>query len=153
MTLWLLLTLALGTVAWLAAWARIPSKARSLSIAGFLVASPVSGVCLLLSMGWAVPLYAGVTMPSGEIEVMGVKLVPEEAIYIMSGEPRLYVLPWNAKTASKLQRMMEGEEGKGKIKAKLKGGHAPGEFYVEGPPMNVPEKPEEAPGIIFNGDS
>jgi hypothetical protein len=152
MTLWLIITLSLASVAWCAVWARFPSKARWLAVAAFVVASPAAGASLLLSMGWAVPLYPVMTMPSGEIEVLGVKLVPEEAIYVMSGEPRLYVLPWNPATASKLQRMMEGAEGEGKIKAKLTGNYAPGEFYMEGSPMNVPEKPEEQPGMMFNGD-
>ncbi|MBW3535623.1 MAG: hypothetical protein KY453_10495, partial [Gemmatimonadetes bacterium] len=62
--------------------------------------------------------------------------------------PRLFILPWDAKQASKLQRIMEGAEGKGKLK--MKGDRNPGEFFLEkAPPNLIPEKTQEPEGFVY----
>ena len=62
-----------------------------------------------------------------------------------AGEPRAFRLPWNAKAASELQRLMEKGEG---VKAKKRTGHTdddelPMEFMGE-PQASLPEKQPEA---------
>lgn len=152
MSIWLALTIALAVCAWLAAWSRYPSRSRWLAVVAFIVASPVSGAALFAVLGWPVPLYPYVSAPAGEPAVLGVKMVPDVAIYVMldGPEPRLYELPWNAEQASRLQRMLEGGQGGGDIRMRRQGAFARGEFYLDGaPPQMLPEKPPEPPRMIY----
>lgn len=158
MTWWYCLTLLLGLFAYLAAWSRVPSKARGLTVLCFLISAPLSGAILIVNAGWAVPLVPYLTdLPEGETTVEGVRLEPEVAIYVMldaNGSPRLYRLPWDAQTASKLQRMME--RGEGQIMARKKGrsedNDVPLEFH-ERPQPSYPDKQPEARGLDLQGAS
>lgn len=155
MTTWLILTAALGSAAWLAAWSRLPGRVRPAAVFACLLASPIAGVVMLTSLGWAVPIYPYVSAPSGEVAVLGVKLVPDVAIYVlldMEPEPRFYILPWDAKQATKLQKAMDGEEGEGQLMLRMKGEFAPGEFYMDPAPQPVlPEKKPEPEGFAYEG--
>jgi hypothetical protein len=108
----------------------------------------MSGGLLLIQRGWAAPIVPYLAeLPEGEIDVFGVRIVPEQAIYLMlsvNDEPRLFVLPWNAKAASELQRAMEQGNG---VKAKKRAGNPKEdeselEFHGE-PQRAAPEKQAE----------
>ena len=144
---WLALSLALCTITSIAVWSRRPTKARGLAVIALLAVVPLSGGLLLVQRGWAAPLVPYLAeLPEGEIDVFGVRLIPEQAIYLMlsvGGEPRLFVLPWNAKAASELQRLMEKGEGvKAKRKGKTKDDETPLEFWGQ-PQRSHPEKQPE----------
>jgi hypothetical protein len=118
---WLFLSTALCTITSLAIWSRRPTRARGLAVIALLAIVPISGGLLASERGWPVtPLPLLADLPEGEMTVHGVSLVPEAAIFLMldvGQGPRLFALPWNAEAASKLQRLMEGREGSGEIKA------------------------------------
>lgn len=145
---WLALSTALCTVTSLAVWSRRPTQARGLAVAALLAIVPISGGLLLIQRGWAAPIVPYLAeLPDGEIEVHGFRLIPEVAIYLwldVEGEPRAFVLPWNAGAASQLQRL--GEKGEG-VKAKKRVGNPKEdeselEFHGE-PQKPLPEKQPE----------
>jgi hypothetical protein len=145
---WLILSASLAAITSIAVWSRRPTMARGLAVIALLVVIPLSGGLLLVQRGWATPLVPYVSeLPEGEIEVHGFRLIPDVAIYLMlsvDGEPRLFVLDWNAKAASQLQRAMEQGQG---VKAKKRKGRAheddaPLEFHGK-PQESLPEKQPE----------
>lgn len=151
---WLALSLGLGIVAYLAAWSRLPTRARGWTIWAFAVALPLSGGLMLSERGWPAPLVPYIaSIPDGDITVSGIQMIPEVAIYLMldiDGTPRLFGLPWNSEQASKLQRMME--EGDGTVKARRKKGRDDEEFPMEfhaQPQPAAPEKKAETPGFQY----
>lgn len=150
MTVWLGLSLALCAVTSIAVWSRRPTMARGLAVIAMLAVIPLSGVLLFSQRGWARPVVPYLSQfPDGELQVDGVRLVPEVAIFLMlsdGGEPRLFVLPWSAKAASELQRLMEKGQG---VKAKKRMGNPKEdeselEFHGE-PQRSLPEKQPETP--------
>lgn len=111
---WIALTLVLGIAAWIAIWSRRQTRARILGVLTFLAGSPVAFFALAICLGLPMPLIAGVTGPAGDFLVIGQKLVPNEAIYILvdlGKAPRHFVLPWDSGTAKKLQDAADREEG------------------------------------------
>lgn len=110
---WVILALLNAGLTAVAVWARRPTWFRGLAVAGFLASFPISGFALASSLGWATPVIPLITIVGADYDVIGVKLVPEEAIYVMldtGAEPRLYRLPWNADQASQLQGMLDNPD-------------------------------------------
>jgi hypothetical protein len=153
---WLALSMVLGIVAYLAAWSRLPTRARGWTIWAFAAALPLSGGLILSERGWPVELVPYlVTIPDGDHNLLGVKMIPEVSISVwldINGTPRAFDLPWSSEQASKLQRMMEG--GEGDLKARKKKGRTdedfPMEFHAQPQPA-APEKQPEDPGFQFQG--
>jgi hypothetical protein len=150
MLTWLALTLALALVTSLAIWSRHPTRARGLSVLAFIATGIATGPILIANRGWAVSPYPYVSeLPTGEAQILGVKIVQDEAIYVMldvDGEPRLFKLPWSNEAGSKLQRLMEANaENGGKLTAKRgqPGEDYPIEFHGEPQPA-MPDKAPEA---------
>jgi hypothetical protein len=109
---WIVLTVILGACAWVAVWSRRPTRLRLLSVAAFFLSSPVALVSLAVCLGWPVPLIGGVTGPSGDYLILGSKLMPNEAIYILidlGNAPRYYVLPWNQDVAKQIQDAIDNQ--------------------------------------------
>lgn len=161
MMTWLTLSTALCTITSLAIWSRRPTQARGLAVGALLAVVPLSGALLASERGWPVeilPLIA--ELPDGEITVHGAKLIPEVAIYLwldIAGEPRAFRLDWNSEAASKLQRLMEGREGTGEIKATKRTGLTERDAFpleLHGAPQKpMPEKqPEAAPRYERQGE-
>lgn len=155
---WLALSLVLGAVTYLAAWSRLPTKARGLTVLAFALALPASGALLLTNRGWPAELVPYITtIPDGEHSVLGVKLLPEVAIFLMldiEGNPRLFQLPWNAEQASRLQRMQE--EGNGDVKARKKGKSEDDDYplmFHAQPQAATPDKQPEQPGMTYERQS
>ena len=84
-TAWLVLTFILGLLAVLAIWARGVSRARGLSVAAFLIASPIAAAALGSALGWPVPLFKGINSPAGDYMVLGAKLIVGKGIYVTKG--------------------------------------------------------------------
>lgn len=115
-TVWLVLTVLLGVVTTLAIWSRGYSRARSLSVVAFLVASPLAAVALGVALGRPVPLIENITIFEGKYQIIGVKMEPKVAIYLYvdgGGEPRSYALPWDDRKAEAIQNALEtaGQDG------------------------------------------
>lgn len=152
MIAWLGLSTALCTITSLAVWSRRPTQARGLAVAALLAIVPMSGGLLLIQRGWAAPIVPYLAeLPEGELTVDGFRLVPEQAIYLMlsvDGEPRLFVLPWDAEAASKLQRL--GEKGEGvQARRKKRTGHADDDFPMELHGAPQPSHPEKQPETAY----
>ncbi|TJW14373.1 MAG: hypothetical protein E5W82_10370 [Mesorhizobium sp.] len=117
----MVITVILGIAASLAIWARGLSRARGLAVLAFLLASPVAGVS---SLGWPVPLVDGLTLAAGDHQILAAKMLINDGIYIFvdrgDQQPRYYKLPWNPKTADKLQQALDekGEGGQAGISVK-----------------------------------
>jgi hypothetical protein len=148
---WLCFNLAAAMVTSAAIWSRFPTRARGLSVLAFLATAPLTGAILVANGGWAVSPYPYVsTLPTGEAQILGVKIVQDEAIYVMldlDGEPRLFKLPWSNEAGSKLQRLMEANaENGGKLTAKRgqPGEDYPIEFHGEPQPATPDKQPEAA---------
>jgi hypothetical protein len=151
MLTWLALTLALALVTSLAIWSRHPSRARGLSVLAFLATAPLTGAILVGNGGWAVSPYPYVSeLPTGEAQILGVKIVQDVAIYVMldvDGEPRLFRLPWSNEAGSKLQRLMEANASEGgtlTAKRGQPGDDYPVEFWGEPQPATPDKTPEAA---------
>ena len=129
-TAWLILVLCLGGMATIAIWARGITRARGLSVAAFLAASPIAAGALSMALGQPLPYWPGITVSEGDHTIIAYKLVENEAIYIWLDTgldaPRYYSLPWSTKTAEALQKAQgegegDGEQGEGEF-----GVHTPG---------------------------
>jgi hypothetical protein len=110
------LAVVLLVAALLVVWTRRRTWIRALAIPAALVAAVSSTGVLLESLGYAVPLINGLTVPSGEIEMLSVKLLVGEGIFVtadLPAGPRLYWMPWNKKMADSLQEMMEDKANEG----------------------------------------
>ena len=149
MLTWLALTLALALVTSLAIWSRYPTRARGLSVIALLATAPLTGAILVGNGGWSVAPYPYLSELPAETQILGAKIVQDEAIYLMldvDGEPRLFKLPWSTGEASKLQRLMEaGEANGGSLTAKR--GDKPDDYPVEfwaTPQPSMPDKQPEA---------
>lgn len=152
MIAWLALSTALCTITSLAVWSRRPTMARGAAVAALLIVVPLSGLLLTTQRGWpVVPIPHVSALPDGEMDVLGAYMVPGEAIYLtlrVGDYPRLFVLSWNAEAASKLQRLMEGREGTGEIKATKRTGLTEEDSFpleMHGAPQKpMPNKQPEA---------
>ncbi len=99
-------TVLFGLLATFAIWSRGYSRSRTLSFFSFIIFSPIAAGMIALSLGWAVPCVRGLTIPEGDLDVLGSKLVEDFAIYVLvdtGNEPRYCSLPWDMKTATSLQ--------------------------------------------------
>lgn len=102
-TMWLVLSL-------LACWTAWISKRGATSVAAALVMIVVSGAAAAIPAGTP----SAQRPPPGQFQLLGFKLVPEKAIYVLLDvgrtEPVLYVIPWSVDSANKMQdRLNEGE--------------------------------------------
>lgn len=154
-TAWLILTLCLGLLASLAIWSRRPTHARGLAVASFLASMPLAALALAMALGWPIPYWPGVTVPEGDHQLLGHKLVEGVGIYVLldvGDVPRYYSLPWSIATAEALQKSQEeGSEGE-------HGMHVPGlewswdsgepQFWAAPQPM-MPPKQATAPAPHF----
>ena len=106
---WTALVLILGASATLAIWARGLTRARTLAVLAFLLSVPVSGMALVLTLGYPLPYYPGLTISAGDHIVLGAKLEEGVAIYLLFDGPipRYYRLPWSTDTAQAVQDAME----------------------------------------------
>jgi hypothetical protein len=151
MLTWLALNLTTALVTSAAIWSRFPTRARGLSVLAFLATAPLTGAILVGNGGWAVSPYPYVSeLPTGEAQILGVKIVQDVAIYVMldvDGEPRLFRLPWSNEAGSKLQRLMEANaENGGSLTAKRgqPGEDYPLDFHGEPQPATPDKQPEAA---------
>ena len=154
MTYWLVLTLALSLVAWLAIWSRVPSKARWLTVLAVFLISPISGFVLFQSLGRPLPIIMHISSPpDGEYKVIGAKIIPGEALYVLldfGAVPVFYTLPWDPNQASSLQKAMN--EGDGTAVAEFKYSQTEdGADVVFFPPPQppLPEKEVSESGITY----
>jgi len=151
----MLLIFVCGLLATFAIWSRRETKVRWLSVAGFIMAAPVIVVALSFTLGWPVPLIAGLNAPPGDWQVLGSKMIAGDGIYLLldSGDtPRHYKLPWDKKMSDKLQELLDGQQNgeKGDLRMKMPpfefswSRKNPPEFYAMPQPKVLPDKPRQA---------
>ncbi len=154
-TTWLIYTLLLSLLALYAIWSRKNIK-RWIPVAIFLLAAGIALPTALLPMGTCAPWRP----EPGEYNVLGFKIIENEAIYVfldIDVVPVCYTLPYSTGKANQLQDAAEAGGGKG-VKVKVKGsgkgqkadgsgGTPDGEIYEGPPPVSGadPDKQEEAP--------
>ncbi len=150
MTAWFALTIILAVPAWLAAWTRAPSKVRSLAVVSFLLASPLAGVAIFSALGSPVPLTRFSAPAVGDYDVVGVKMVPGEGIWLLLDDgpiPTYYALPWDAKKASDIQNGIN--IGEGKVRLRFRDGVASPEAIHPDPQPPAPEKQNTGQGFSY----
>lgn len=143
-----------GLMATFAIWSRRETSVRGAAVAGLLVAAPVVVASLSLSLGWPVPLIAGLNAPPGDWQVIGSKMVVGEGIYVLldTGDvPRHYRLPWDKNMSDKLQGLLDGQQNgeRGDLRLKMPpfefswSKKKPPEFYALPQPKVLPDKPRQ----------
>ncbi|MGM4911409.1 hypothetical protein [Rhizobium sp. 768_B6_N1_8] len=136
-TLWLTFVLATGAVGWFG------TKRQAVV---FAIIAVLTVPATLLTLGHAAPWQ-----PDGKFTVLGARIDVDEAIYVMldhSPEPRLYKLPYSAKTANELQKALDNAENGGTVNVEMGGSGGPG-FAYESPNHEVPKQTE--PQAIIGG--
>lgn len=153
MIAWLVFSAAIAANASIAIWSRRPTHARGMAVLALLVTVPLSGGLLLTQRGWSTPIVPYLAeLPSGEIVVDGVRIVPGKSITVTlhaDGASRLFELPWDAQTASQLQRMLEGGEEIRATRREKKTGRPDDDFPMEFHPRPQPSYPEKQPEQSF----
>lgn len=148
------LTVIMLLAALVVVWTRKRTWLRAVAIPGALLAASVSTFVLLESLGYAVPLIGGLTIPAGENPVLSAKFAVEQGIFVtidLPAGPRLYWLPWSKATADSLQEMMENAQKGGSVTVTVMpfefswDQHAP-QFNELPPPKWMPDKPPATPG-------
>lgn len=137
---WLALTLSLAAVTAFAVWSRRDTHARTGTVLALFVAAPVAYHSL------TVPLSLPAENPAhGEYDVVGARIDVDVAIWVLlaqgGGDPRFYVLPYDAATANKLQQAMDAaKEGNGPRLEMTESGEA----VFHAPPVRAdpPKQPE-----------
>lgn len=156
---WLAITAALGGMASLAIWSRKLTRARGLSVAAFLLASPLAAIATAQALGWAIPYWPGITVPPGKHLLLGHKLDEPRAIYVLldigDGSPRHYSLEWSTKTAEAIQKAAEegaeGEHGMHVPTFEWAVEPSPPQFWAAPQPM-MPPKAQQEPAPHFEGE-
>jgi hypothetical protein len=127
---------------------RLPALPAQVEMWGYKIPVPDGADRVWAYLQWS--FTAVLPELPAEAQILGVKLVQDEAIYIMldvDGEPRLFKLPWSNEAGSKLQRLMEANaENGGKLTAKRgqPGEDYPIEFHGEPQPATPDKQPEAA---------
>jgi hypothetical protein len=135
-TLWFAFVLATGVVGWFGT--------RRQAIA-FAVIALATGPATLLTLGHAAPWQ-----PDGKFTVLGARIDVDEAIFVLldgQPEPRLYKLPYSAKTANELQKALDSAENEGGNPSVTMGGIGGPGFAYESPNHETPKTPEARPMI------
>lgn len=149
---------ALGIAALVVAtiWSRKDSWLRPAAVAGFFTILPATGALVFYTLSHPAPLIPVVSTPGGEYQVIGTKLVQDEAIYLWldmgRGHPRYYALPWDNKTADRLQDMINQQKrGKipgftAKVPFKFSWDRHPPEFHpMPQPVIPIPKRRQQEP--------
>lgn len=147
------LTIILLAAALITVWSRKNIHAiRAAAIPFALVAAMAAASVLAITMGYGVPLVAGVTAPSGDAMLLSAKMAPGKGIYItldLPEQPRLFWLPWSREMADKIQEMLDNPENGG-VKVTVppfewSWDTNPPQFLPLPMPKFLPDKPPEAP--------
>lgn len=100
------LTGTLLVAALLVVWSRKTTWLRAAAIPLALAAAGASGVAMLSTLGFAVPMINGLTAPAGDHPLLSSKLVKGVGIFAtldLPEGPRLYWLPWDTNMAEAVQ--------------------------------------------------
>lgn len=136
-TLWLVFVAATGAVCWFG------TKRQAIF---FMLITALTGPATLLTLGHAAPWQ-----PDGKFAVLGARIDVDEAIFVLldgQPEPRLYKLPYSAKTASELQNALDTAEANGTGVAMTMGGDGQSGFAEQGDPSHETPKTPEQRAII-----
>lgn len=165
MTEWIVLSLALvgmvsvftiGTI-----WSRRETWIRLAAVVGFVLIIPYVAVVTASSLGFPRPYIPEITIPAGDHDVLGGKIVRDEGIYVLFAlqghiKPRYYALPWDKDTANKFQRMMEKHRGGFRARVPKYKGPWWQKFFKKTPqfhpppvPPVMPDKREQTPGRAY----
>lgn len=144
---------ALLLMALLVVWSRVRTWLRAAAIPLALTSALVTAVLMGSTLGYAIPLINGVTVPPGDYLMSDVKLLREDGIYgtiTLPSGPRLYRMPWNEQMAEKLQEMMSKGGGAPNLKLtvppfEFSWGQPDPDFQPLPQPKILPDKPPEAP--------
>jgi hypothetical protein len=136
-TLWLAFVFSTGVVGWFGT--------RRQAIA-FSIIALATGPATLLTLGHAAPWQ-----PDGKFTVLGARIDVDEAIFVLlddQPEPRLYKLPYSAKTANQLQGALDAAEANGTGVAMTMEGDGESGFAEQGDPSHETPKTPEQRAII-----
>lgn len=150
-TVFLLITLVTAGFAWATAWSRRETRIRHLAFAAFLGMLPLLAVGATETMGWHKSSLLAWRL-DGEQNVLASKVVEGEAIYLYldvgEGEPRAIALPWDPRTAERLQKAQRESARRGRRGAIMKFDHSWDRNEPQFHPLPQPQMPipkDEAP--------
>jgi hypothetical protein len=109
-SIWAVLSIVLLAFSLFTAWTRrdVP-WIKGTSIIGAVAVAAISIVLVGSALGHATVIWKGVTIPAtGKVEILGFKMVYEEAVFLMldvPGEPMLFRLEWSDDLAERLQEL------------------------------------------------
>ncbi len=139
--------IGMASFAWNAIWARRNAPHRWLCLLFLGIWLPVLAWSSFSVLGWHKPMWAAMEL-NGKQRVIGSKLVRGKAIYLYLDlgheEPRAYRLPWNERTAEKLQKALRESRRRGRRGAMMKFDHSwdknPPQFHpLPQPKLQIPK--------------
>ncbi len=129
-----------GIMAWLIAHARTETIYRPLAILAFFIGFPMVYMAMATATGSPKPAMF-YNVPDGGV-ILGYKPETGKNIYVLidnlDGPPVYYLLPWNSKTAEKIEAALK--EGKGTASLRFRHGpkHREGLFDFDWP-WDIPD--------------
>lgn len=140
----LIIALLFAALAWLAIWSRKADRMRHAAVGLFLLGLPMLAAASLESLSWSRPLWAMWSL-SGEYRVLGAKMIEGVGIYAYvdtDGEPRAVELPWDNKTAEKLQELFgdPANQGQAMMRFEFSWDTSPPTFWPIPQPPALPPK-------------
>lgn len=139
-----------AALSWLAIWSRRADRMRHAAIGLFLLGLPVLAGAALESLSWSRPLWAMWNL-SGDHRILGAKMIEGEAIYAYvdtDGEPRSIRLPWDNKTAERLQELFDDPANQGQAMMNFEFSwdiERPPNFFPLPQPPALPPKDAQSP--------
>ena len=104
-----------AALAMIAIWSRRADRMRHAAVGLFILGLPLLAAAGLESLSWSRPLWAMWNL-SGDYRVLGAKMIEGVGIYAYvdtDGEPRAVELPWDNRTAEKLQELFDDPANNG----------------------------------------
>lgn len=153
-TLWVILAFLFALFTMIAVWSRRPTYLRSWSIIALCLSLPVSAVSVISVLGKPIPLFQGLTTPSGDFKVIGVKMVVDQGIYLLldtGNYPIFAAIPFDRQKANKIQEMLDNPDTRDTMRMTIKPYEfswemrQPPEIYADPQPKVLPDKPHETP--------
>ena len=140
-----ILVIYFASLAWLAIWSRRADRMRHAAVGLFILGLPLLAAAGLESLSWSRPLWAMWSL-SGEYRVLGAKMIEGVGIYAYvdtDGEPRAVELPWDNRTAERLQELFDDPANGGQAMMRFEFSwdlERPPTFYPLPQPPALPDK-------------
>ena len=140
----LAVALLFAALALIAIWSRRADRMRHAALGLFIIGLPLLAAAGLESLSWSRPLWAMWNL-NGDFRVLGAKMIEGVGIYAYvdtDGEPRAVELPWDNRTAERLQELFDdpANGGQAMMRFEFSWDTSPPQFYPIPQPPALPPK-------------